>query len=93
MASSSGPALPRAIGWNGAGGWVMLSQVRQENFSRTVWTIFHWRGITSNVSVIVSPSLTSLPLQQGQAVGPGMTTRSRGRWAGSGPRTGFARTG
>jgi hypothetical protein len=23
--------------WNGAGGWVMLSQERQENFSRTVW--------------------------------------------------------
>ena len=70
----------------------MVSQVRQLNFSRTVWTTFHRRGTTSSVSVIVSPSLTSLPLQQGQAIGPGMTTRSRGRWAGgSGSRTGLAR--
>jgi hypothetical protein len=24
---------------------------RHENFSRTVWTTFHWRGTTSSVSV------------------------------------------
>jgi hypothetical protein len=37
MASSSGPARPLAIGWKGAGGWVIVSQDRQLNFSRTVW--------------------------------------------------------
>ena len=35
----------------------MVSQDRQVNFSRTVCTTFHWRGMTSSVSVIVSPSL------------------------------------
>jgi hypothetical protein len=29
MASRFGPARPRAIGWNGAGGWVIASQDRQ----------------------------------------------------------------
>ena len=82
IASSSGPARPRAIGWNGAGGWVIVSQARQVNRSRTVWITFHWRGITSSVSVTSSPSLATLPLQHGQAVGPGITTRSRGRCAG-----------
>jgi hypothetical protein len=82
---------PRAIGWNGAGGCVMVAQDRQVNFSRTVWMIFHCRGIDSNVSVMVSPSLANLPLQHGQAVGPGMTTHSRGRCAGKGARTGLAR--
>src|ERR1700692_2308934 len=77
--------------WNGAGGWVILSQDRQVNFSRTVWITFHWRGTTSSVSVIVSPSLASLPPQHGQAAGPGITTRSRGRCAGKGARTGFLR--
>ena len=28
----------------GAGGWVMVSQERQENRSRTVWMTFHCRG-------------------------------------------------
>jgi hypothetical protein len=79
IASSSGPARPRAIGWNGAGGWVMLSQARQLDFSRTVGITFHCQGITSSVSVIVSPSLTGLPWQQGHAVGPGINTRSRGK--------------
>jgi hypothetical protein len=77
--------------WNGAGGWVIFSHDRQLNFSRTVWITFHRRGITSRVSVIVSPSLLSLPPQHGQAVGPGITTRSRGRCAGNGARTGFFR--
>ena len=40
-----------------------------------------------------SPSLDSLPPQQGQAVGDGRTTRSRGRWAGRGARTGWPRGG
>jgi len=63
------------------------------NFSRTVWITFHLRGTTSNVSVTSSPSLDRRPLQQGQAVGPGITTRSRGRCAGKGPRTGLRRIG
>src|SRR3954447_8858906 len=57
----------------------MVSHARQVNFSRTVWITFHCRGITSSVSVIVSPSLASLPRQHGHSVGPGMTTRSRGK--------------
>src|SRR6516164_3805384 len=77
--------------WKGAGGWVIFSQLRQVNFSRTVCTIFHCRGTTSNVSVMSSPSLASLPPQHGQAVGAGITTRSRGRCSGKGARTGFLR--
>jgi hypothetical protein len=49
------------MGWNGAGGWAIFSHDRQLNFSRTVWITFHCRGITSSVSVMSSPSLTSLP--------------------------------
>jgi hypothetical protein len=45
---------------------------------------------TSSVSVTSSPSLASLPPQHGQA-GAGITTRSRGRCAGKGARTGFLR--
>jgi hypothetical protein len=40
-ARSFGPARPRAIGCDGAGGCVIASQVRQENFSRTCWITFH----------------------------------------------------
>ncbi len=74
-----GPAQSRAIGWKGAGGWVIASQDRQLHFSRTVWITFHCRGTTSRVSVMLSPSLVRLPPQHGQAAGPGTTTRSRGR--------------
>jgi hypothetical protein len=78
--------------WNGAGGWVIVSHSRQENRSRTVWITFHWRGTLSSVSVIVSPSLHSLSEpQQGQMVGAGTMTRSRGRWSGNGLRAGFLR--
>ncbi len=59
--SSAGPARPRAIGCEGAGGWVIASQARQENFSRTCWITFHWRGTTSNVSVTSSPELAQHP--------------------------------
>jgi hypothetical protein len=61
------------------------------NFPRTVCTTFHCRGTTSNVSVMSSPSLASLPPQHGQTVGAGITTRSRGRCSGKGARTGFVR--
>ncbi|TCU02847.1 hypothetical protein EV132_1547 [Rhizobium sullae] len=27
---------PRGVAWNGAGGWLIASQSRQVNFSRTV---------------------------------------------------------
>ena len=46
--------------WKGAGGWVIFSQLRQVNFSRTVCTTFHCRGTTSSVSVTSSPSLAEL---------------------------------
>jgi hypothetical protein len=29
------------VAWNGAGGWLIFSQSRQLNFSRTVWITFH----------------------------------------------------
>ena len=32
-------------------------RLRQENFSRTCWITFHWRGTSSSVSVTSSPSL------------------------------------
>src|SRR6202035_2032426 len=60
MASRLGPAKPRGSTWNGAGTWLILSQSRQVNFSRTCCTTFHCRGTTSNVSVTSSPSLASL---------------------------------
>src|SRR3546814_8743777 len=92
MARKLGPAQPRGTTWNGAGGWVTASQSRQENFSRTVWTTFHWRGITSSVSVTSSPSFDSrAPPQAGQAQGAGITTRSRGRCSGNGLRDGRLR--
>jgi hypothetical protein len=43
--------------WNGAGAWLIFSQSRQVNFSRTCWITFHRRGITSSVSLMSSPSL------------------------------------
>src|SRR6266508_3823808 len=92
MASRLGPAKPRGVTSKGAGGWVIFSQSRHENFSRTVWITFHCRGTTSSVSVISSPSFDSLfEPQQGQLSGGGITTRSRGRWAGNGLRDGRLR--
>jgi hypothetical protein len=62
------------------------------NFSRTCWITFHWRGITSSVSVMSSPSLRRRGLpQHWQAAGLGSTTRSRGRCSGKGWRAGRLR--
>jgi hypothetical protein len=47
---------PRGVTWNGAGGCVIVSHSRHENFSRTVWITFHWRGIISSVSVMSCPA-------------------------------------
>jgi hypothetical protein len=78
--------------WNGAGAWLIFSQSRQVNFSRTCWITFQDLGMTSNVSVTSSPNLRSRPPpQQVQAVGPGTITRSRGRWSGKGLREGRLR--
>ncbi|CAA7627873.1 hypothetical protein MCP1_780002 [Candidatus Terasakiella magnetica] len=44
------------MGWKGAGGWLILSQDRQVNFSLTVCTTFHWAGtggVASGQGVIV----------------------------------------
>ena len=53
---------------------------------------FHWRGITSSVSVTSSPSFDrrSEP-QPAQQAGLGITTRVRGRCAGNGWRDGLLR--
>ena len=92
MASRLGPAQPLAVTWKGAGGWVMVSQSRQLKRSRTVAITFHWRGITSSVSVTSSPSLDSRPPpQHGQEVAAVSTTRSRGRCSGKGWREGRLR--
>jgi hypothetical protein len=47
VASSSGPVRPRAMGWNGAGGWLTVSHVRHAIRSRTVCTTFQCRGTTA----------------------------------------------
>src|ERR1700688_830690 len=89
IASRLDPAQPLAITWNGAGAWLIFSQSRQENFSRTYWITFQDFGMTPSVSVMSSPSRDSRdPPQQLQATGPGTITRSRGRWSGNGWRDG-----
>src|SRR2546430_13563613 len=89
IASRLGPAQPLATAWNGAGAWLIFSQSRQVNFSRTVSTTFHWRGTDSSVRVTSSPSLRKrLPPQHSHAVGGSITTRWRGRWSGDGFRSG-----
>jgi hypothetical protein len=80
IASKLGPAKPRGVTWNGAGGCVIVSQFRHENLSRTVWITFQDLGTTSSVSVMSSPSLDNLAdPQQGQLSGAVITTRSRSR--------------
>jgi hypothetical protein len=89
MASGLGPAKPRGIGCDGAGGSVTLSQSRQANFSRTRSMIFQRRGSHSSVLDTTSPSLRSrAPPHRAQTHGAGSTTRSTGRLSGSlrGPR-------
>ncbi len=83
-ASSTGPARPRAIGCEGAGGCVMASQDRQENFSRTCWRTNQLAGTRSSDSVMSSPSLCRRPAQHGHA-------EQLGRCAGSGRRAGLRR--
>ena len=93
MARKLGPAQPRGTTWNGAGGWVIVSQSRQANFSRTVWITFHALGITSSVSVISSPSFDSrLPPHAGHEHGAARTIRSRGRCSGNAFLTGGLRS-
>ena len=83
VASRFGPAQPRGVAWNGAGGCEIRSQSRHVNFSRTVWITFQRRGITSSVSVTSSPTFDSLSdPQHAQDVSPSTTTRSRGRCSG-----------
>ena len=94
MASRLGPAKPRGIGCEGAGGSVIDSQSRQVNFSRTCSTIFQRRGSHSSVFVTSSPSLRRrTPPHLPQVQGAGSTTRSTGRLSGSlrGPRGARAR--
>lgn len=55
----SGRRSPVGLRGRGAGGCVIFSHSRHENLARTVWITFHWRGITSSVSVMSSPSFDS----------------------------------
>ncbi len=60
-----------------AGGCVIVSHSRHENFSHTVWITFHCRGMTSKVSVASSPNLDSVvEPQQGQRSGAGLSTKA-----------------
>src|SRR5260370_9135917 len=69
--------------WNGAGGWLIFSQDRQENFSRTCSVTNICRGTTSSVSVTSSPIFESLvPPQHGQLAGAACTMRRRGKVVG-----------
>src|SRR5664279_730352 len=89
MASRLGPAKPRGIGCEGAGGSVIASQSRQENFSRTCSMIFQRSGSHSSVLVTTSPSLRNRrPPHLPQEQGAGSTMRSTGRLSGRlrGPR-------
>ncbi len=62
----------RAIGCQGAGGWVITSQARQTNFSRRCWITFQCRGTSSSISVTSSPILRNrLSPQHGQVAGIG----------------------
>ena len=56
-----GPAQPRGVTRNGAGAWLMRSQPRQENVSRTWWKTFQVRGVVSRLSMVSSLSLDSRP--------------------------------
>ena len=50
--------------------WLIVSQSRQENVSRTVSITVHRRRVVSSVCVTPSPSLrTRFPPQHAQAVG------------------------
>ena len=69
--AGSGPARPRAIGCEGAGGWLIASQQRQLTFSRTCSTTFQRRGSHSSVSVTSSPSLRPGRRTWGRRRGPG----------------------
>ena len=92
VASNCGPMKPRGVAWNGAGGWLIFSQSRQVNFSRTVSISLNRRGISSSVSVTSSPSFARRdPPQHAQLVGASMTTRSRSMSSGHGLRTGRLR--
>jgi hypothetical protein len=71
MGEQPRPGAPARDWCDGAGGWVIFSQDRHENFSRTCWITFHWRGTSSSVSVTSSPSLCRTPPQHGQELGPG----------------------
>ena len=76
-------ATGQGEGRRGAGACVMASQARQENFSRTCAITFHWRGISSSVSVTSSPILRSLSSPQHGQTGtssPNSTLLPRVRW-------------
>ncbi|OWK25959.1 hypothetical protein AJ87_48965 [Rhizobium yanglingense] len=50
VANRFGPRKPRGVAWKGAGNWLIASQSRNVNFSRTVSTTLKRRGISSSVS-------------------------------------------
>ncbi|QOZ64453.1 hypothetical protein XH86_37705 (plasmid) [Bradyrhizobium guangdongense] len=45
---------PRGVAWNGAGGWLIFSQSRQVNFSRTVSMTLNRRGISQRLGHILA---------------------------------------
>jgi hypothetical protein len=51
-----GPTIQRGIGREGAGGWAIFSQRRQDFFSRAISTTFSLAVISSRISLTSSPS-------------------------------------
>lgn len=77
-ASRPGPTILRGIGRDGAGGWAIFSQRRQDFFSRAISITFSLAVISSRISLTSSPSRRRVPPQSGQSSPGSSTIRSRG---------------
>jgi hypothetical protein len=64
----AGPAAGDRV--RGCRGWLIASQLRHVNFSRTCSTTFHRRGTHSSVSVTSSPSFLTEPPHSGRHKAP-----------------------
>ena len=82
--------MPRAIGRLGASACTITSHLLQHSFGRTCRITLKLAGTHSSTSETSSPSLFSSEPHAGQPCAAGIcVSTSRGRWLGSGRRTGF----
>lgn len=85
-----GPSAPEGV--ERCGRLADLFTIPTRELFPDCWITFHWRGITSRVSVMSSPIFTIRPdLQQPRDVGASTSVFSRGRCSGKGFRAGFRR--